>query len=167
LARRRSRMAKELDGWQMQKTADELKPGDKIIFAENLGGEGEVLTVESTASSFGTVEVATEEKDFTIELNYNTWVNIDLTEDEDENPATPEPLWPLPQDSEYIERREKLAEFLCNLVYGNGAWGEAEKSTQLNYRLDADDIIKTNPHLLSLAERERLADTIPELKAEA
>ena len=65
--------------------------------------------------------------------------------------------------SEYVERREKLARFLCDLVYGEGAWVEAESDVILNYRLDADDIIKANPHLLSLGERERLEHIIPEL----
>jgi hypothetical protein len=156
-------MAKELGGWQMQKTADALKPGDRIIFSEAMGGEGQVLTVDTIANYFGTVDITTLELDFDLSASENQWISIDLTEDE-EDPAAPEPLWPLPKDSEYIERRDKLAEFLCDLVYGNGAWGEAEKNTQLNYRLDADEIIKANPHLLSLAERERLADTIPELK---
>ena len=66
--------------------------------------------------------------------------------------------------TEYTERREKLARFLCDLVYGDGAWVEAEADLILNYRLDADDIIKANPHLLSLTERERLEHLIPELK---
>lgn len=66
--------------------------------------------------------------------------------------------------SEYVQRREALAQFLCDLVYGNGMWSEnSDASLRLNYRLDADDIIKANPHLLSLEERERLADQIPEL----
>lgn len=65
--------------------------------------------------------------------------------------------------TEYTERREKLAEFLCDLVYGTGAWAEVDEDTLLNYRLDADDIIKANPHLLSLEERERLQHLIPEL----
>lgn len=65
--------------------------------------------------------------------------------------------------TEYVERRESLARFLLELVYGDGAWAEADKDLILNYRLDADDIIKANPHLLSLEERERLEDLIPEL----
>lgn len=67
------------------------------------------------------------------------------------------------KSTEYTERREKLARFLCDLVYGDGAWVEAETDLILNYRLDADDIIKANPHLLSLTERERLEHLIPEL----
>jgi hypothetical protein len=67
--------------------------------------------------------------------------------------------------TEYVERRETLARFLCDLVYGDGAWVEAESDLILNYRLDADDIIKANPHLLSLEERERLEHLIPELES--
>lgn len=66
--------------------------------------------------------------------------------------------------TEYVQRREALAEFLCDLVYGRTMWSHnSDASLRLNYRLDADDIIKANPHLLSLEERERLADQIPEL----
>lgn len=66
--------------------------------------------------------------------------------------------------TEYVERREALAEFLCDLVYGKGMWSEnSDPELRLNYRLDADEIIKANPHLLSLGERERLAGQIPEL----
>jgi preprotein translocase subunit YajC len=83
---------KELGGWQMQKTADALKPGDKIIFSEAMGGEGQVVTVDSIANYFGTVDITTY------------------------------------------------------------AWLTATPDLRLNYRLDADDIIKTNPHLLSLTE---------------
>ena len=66
--------------------------------------------------------------------------------------------------TEYVQRREALARFLLDLVYGDGAWVEADKDLILNYRLDADDIIKANPHLLSLEERERLEHLIPELR---
>jgi len=75
-------MAIEAEGWQVRKTADALRPGDRFIFADDLGGEGEVLTVEGAANSFGTIEVAVEEFDFTIELNYNQWVSMDLTEED-------------------------------------------------------------------------------------
>jgi hypothetical protein len=125
-----------------------------------------VVTVDSIANYFGTVDITTYELDFDISAADKQWVSIDLTEDEDGTPA-PVPLWPEPDDCEYTERREKLAEFLCGLVYGAGAWLTATPDLRLNYRLDADDIIKTNPHLLSLTERERLGDTIPELKEES
>lgn len=70
--------------------------------------------------------------------------------------------------SEYTQRREALARFLHDLVYGDGAWGDnswgSKSDLHLNYRLDADDILKANPHLLTLGERERLEDEIPELR---
>lgn len=133
------------------KPASELRPGDRFVFAEDLGGEGEVVTVASTGDAFSTLAIETDELDFDIEVVSSQMVTI-APEEEEEEPT-----------SEYTERREKLAEFLCNLVYGEGAWGEAEEDTRLNYRLDAQDIIKANPHLLSLTERERLGDSIPEL----
>lgn len=139
--------------WTVRKTAHELRPGERFVFAKDLGGEGDVVTVESvSADMFGTTEVETEELDFTLNLGTKQWVTIAPAEKSE----TPVPQWPMPADCEYIERREKLAEFLCNLVYGEGAWQEAGEDTQLNYRLDADDIITANPHLLSLEERERL-----------
>lgn len=67
------------------------------------------------------------------------------------------------RNTEYVQRRDRLAGFLCDLVYGKGTWVEADHDLILNYRLDADDIIKANPHLLSLTERERLEHLIPEL----
>lgn len=54
--------------WTVLKTADSLRPGDRFIFGPEIGGEGEVVTVESAANLFGTVEVQTEELDFTIDL---------------------------------------------------------------------------------------------------
>jgi hydrogenase maturation factor HypE len=75
-------VAKELGGWQMQKTADALVPGDKIIFTEAMGGEGEVLTVESIANYFGTVDITTEELDFDLSASAKQWISIDLTEED-------------------------------------------------------------------------------------
>lgn len=48
--------------------ANELKRGDAFIFSEELGGEGEVLTVDSAVTYYGTTEVMTEEMPFTISL---------------------------------------------------------------------------------------------------
>jgi hypothetical protein len=76
-------MAKELHGWQVRKTADALTPGDRIIFSEEMGGEGEVLTVEGISNSFGTIEIATEELDFELMASHNQFISIDLTEYED------------------------------------------------------------------------------------
>lgn len=58
-----------MSDWTVRKVADELRPGDRFIFSDDLGGEGEIVTVEErSANMFGTIEVATEELDFTIDL---------------------------------------------------------------------------------------------------
>lgn len=62
--------------WTVKKTADSLTPGDRIIFAEDMGGEGETLTVEGTANHFGTIEIAVEELDFTLDANARQWVEL-------------------------------------------------------------------------------------------
>lgn len=54
--------------WTVRKFADSLRPGDRFIFGDEIGGEGEVVTVESIANYFGTTEVQTEEMDFTIDV---------------------------------------------------------------------------------------------------
>lgn len=65
--------------------------------------------------------------------------------DEDEIP---------PRYTEYAYKVHELAVFLHDLVYGTGSWASSE--SQPNYYLDACDIIDANPHLLTLAETERL-----------
>lgn len=62
--------------WTVRKRADLLVPGDRFIFAEELGGEGEVLTVESAGKAFGDVEIQTEEIDFCIDLSDTTMVTL-------------------------------------------------------------------------------------------
>lgn len=54
--------------WSVVKAADSLVPGDRVIFGEEIGGENEVVTVESIANHFGITEVQTEELDFTIDV---------------------------------------------------------------------------------------------------
>lgn len=73
--------------WTVKKAARALRPGDRFIFADDLGGEGEVVTVESAANLFGTVEVQTEELDFTIDLNFNQVVTMAPPEEDDEPPG--------------------------------------------------------------------------------
>jgi hypothetical protein len=68
--------------WKVVKAADSLRPGDRFIFGDDMGGEGEVLTVEGTADSFGTIEIATEEKDFTIEANFNQMITLATEKEE-------------------------------------------------------------------------------------
>lgn len=74
-----------MSGWLVRKVADDLMPGDRFIFAEDLGGEGEVVTVESrSANMFGTIEVDTEELDFSIDLGDRQMVTM-ATEEEEGN----------------------------------------------------------------------------------
>jgi len=69
--------------WTVRKRAELLRPGDRFIFSDDLGGEGEVVTVESrSANMFGTIEVQTEELDFTLDLGNTQFVTV-ATEEED------------------------------------------------------------------------------------
>ena len=69
--------------WTVKIAADNLKPGDRFIFGEDLGGEGEVVTVESRSPNmFGTIEVQTEELDFDIDLDVSQFVTAAPPEDD-------------------------------------------------------------------------------------
>lgn len=65
-----------MSGWSVRKRADILQPGDRFIFSEEIGGEGETLTVERAAEAYGIVEVRTEELDFTLTLAPFTLVTM-------------------------------------------------------------------------------------------
>lgn len=70
--------------WLVRKAAGLLKPGEKFIFADDLGGEGEVLTVMAiSADMFGTTEVEVEELDFTLDLSTKGWVTMAGEDEED------------------------------------------------------------------------------------
>lgn len=60
----------------VSKPASQLRQGDRFIFAEDIGGENEVVTVVSTGDSFGTVAIETEELDFAIEVTAHQWLTI-------------------------------------------------------------------------------------------
>jgi hypothetical protein len=69
--------------WLVRKVADALVPGDRFIFSDDLGGEGEVVTVESrSANMFGTIEVDTEELDFSLNLGDRQMVTMATEEEE-------------------------------------------------------------------------------------
>lgn len=73
--------------WTVRKAAGLLKPGEKFIFADDMGGEGETLTVVAvSADMFGTTEVEVEELDFTLDLSTTGWVTV-TTSDELETDA--------------------------------------------------------------------------------
>lgn len=64
-----------------------------------------------------------------------------------------------PAITEFEEKQEKLAEFLCQMARGMSLSemveaGEPEVAD--NYRGDAEDVLRLQPWLLSLEERERL-----------
>jgi hypothetical protein len=62
--------------WTVRKVASELRPGDRFVFSDDLGGEGEVVTVEAAANLLGTVEVQTEELDFDLDLGERQMVTM-------------------------------------------------------------------------------------------
>lgn len=66
----------------VSKPASQLRQGDRFIFAEDIGGENEVVTVVSTGDSFGTIAIETEELDFTIETLSHQWLTIAPEEEE-------------------------------------------------------------------------------------
>lgn len=62
--------------------ASQLRQGDRFIFAEDIGGEGEAVTVVSTVDTFGTIAIETEELDFDIEVLAHQWMQIAPKEEE-------------------------------------------------------------------------------------
>lgn len=70
--------------WMVRKAAKLLKPGERFIFAEELGGEGEVLTVVS-ATDVGITIIETEEyDDCTIEVMSSHWVTMAPDDEKEE-----------------------------------------------------------------------------------
>jgi hypothetical protein len=69
--------------WNVVKAADSLRQGDRVIFGEEIGGEGEVVTVESISNHFGTTEIQTEELDFTIDVIGSQPMRMAPPEEED------------------------------------------------------------------------------------
>jgi hypothetical protein len=66
--------------WRVQKPARELTAGDRIIFSDEMGGEGEVVTVESATNLLGSIAIHTEELDFGIVAQPHQWINIAVEE---------------------------------------------------------------------------------------
>lgn len=62
--------------WVVRKTARALESGDRFIFSEKLGGEGQTVTVDTTVDNFGTVLIYTEELDYTLDVTDTTWVEL-------------------------------------------------------------------------------------------
>lgn len=66
----------------VRKAAGLLAPGERFVFTEDLGGEGEVLTVVSIAETFGTTSIETEEVDFDIDVQSKQWLTMATEEDD-------------------------------------------------------------------------------------
>lgn len=70
--------------WIVRKAAGLLKPGERFVFSEDLGGEGQVLTVTAvSADMFGDTEIATEELDFDLDVRTKQWVTMAREEEQD------------------------------------------------------------------------------------
>lgn len=66
----------------VRKRADQLREGDQFIFDEEMGGEGEVVTVVEIGVMYGLVQVETQELDFDLEMLDRTMVSIQASEEE-------------------------------------------------------------------------------------
>lgn len=62
--------------WEIRKVVTALVPGQRFVFASELGGEGQTLTTEGQSNLFGTVSVSVEELDEPIYLTASTWVTV-------------------------------------------------------------------------------------------
>lgn len=69
--------------FEVSKPAKEMRPGDRFIFSEEMGGEGEVVTVERIIEYAGLVDIVTEELDFRIQAMAHQWLEIAPEEGED------------------------------------------------------------------------------------
>jgi hypothetical protein len=63
--------------------------------------------------------------------------------------------------SEFEEKRRELAAFLYELYHGKGTWAEVLLAPLYddrygNYMADADDVLRANPHLLTLETLEQM-----------
>ena len=71
--------------WTVRKAAGLLVPGERFIFADDLGGEGETLTVVAVgADTYGTTEIEVEELDFTLDVGTRQFVTMAPEGDDDE-----------------------------------------------------------------------------------
>lgn len=77
-------MENEISGkdFIVSKPAKEMRSGDRFIFAEDIGGEGEVVTVVALVDTFGTIAIETEELDFDVEVLAHQWLQIAPEEEE-------------------------------------------------------------------------------------
>lgn len=61
----------------VSKPAKQMRPGDRFIFTDEMGGEGEVLTVVAISPDmFGIMEIETEELDFNLDVVPYQWLTL-------------------------------------------------------------------------------------------
>ena len=78
--------------------------------------------------------------------------------------ATAEEVGGIDLGTEYGDKVAELAFELAKLPYPwMTSWADVEPELVDNYMMDAAEIIRSYPHLLSLPERERLAPLYPEV----
>lgn len=76
-------MSKSND-WTVRKAVRLMVPGERFIFADDIGGDGQVLTVVAiSADMFGITEVEAEELDCTLDLPSTGWVTMATSEEPD------------------------------------------------------------------------------------
>lgn len=68
----------ETERWTVRKRAGLVRQGDRFIFASDLGGEGETVTVAAVAMWGGVVSFMVEEQDATIEATARTMLTLVL-----------------------------------------------------------------------------------------
>ena len=65
--------------------------------------------------------------------------------------------------TEYGDKRDRLALLLYELYRGPRGWEQADEVLKSHYVADADATLQNLPHLLSMGERDRLAELLPAL----
>jgi hypothetical protein len=66
-----------MSDWKVRKAARLLQPGERFIFTEDFGGQGETLTVATAVDLYGVTVIETEEyDDCTLEIGSKQWVTM-------------------------------------------------------------------------------------------
>ena len=65
-----------MSDWKVKVRADKLTIGQRFVFSEELGGEGDIVHPTSIYNALGTVIIETEELDFEIEVQASTMLQV-------------------------------------------------------------------------------------------
>lgn len=91
--------------FQVRKAARALAPGECFYFAEEHGGEGQLVTVKSVRDAFGTVSVEVEEFDHELDYGHNQMVTMAPAVAVVEGVGTPTPL-PTMENTRAVDTEE-------------------------------------------------------------